>query len=155
MNWQQAINNPFLHDLPFKIELNKFGQVLMSPASNLHGIIQIEISHEIKRRLRRGTVLAECAIKTSDGVKVADVAWASDEFMREYGKETPFKKAPEICVEIISPGNSKKEIEFKTELYLAQGALEVWIITDKRKLSFHCPDGAINESRLTPNIKYP
>jgi len=34
MNWQQVCENPTLKDLPFKIELNTFGQIIMSPASN-------------------------------------------------------------------------------------------------------------------------
>lgn len=37
MEWSEVIYNPFLQDLPFKIELNKFGKLLMSPASNSHG----------------------------------------------------------------------------------------------------------------------
>ncbi len=35
MTWDEALNNSYLKDLPFKIE--------MSPASNRHGIIQSEI----------------------------------------------------------------------------------------------------------------
>ena len=46
----------------------------------------------------------------------------------EYGDVTPYPKAPEICVEVTSPSNSKEEIEHKTELYLAKGALEVWVV---------------------------
>ena len=155
MNWQQAIANPFLKNLPFKVELNKFGQVLMSPVGNIHGIIKGEVSYSVRQRMKKGTAIMECAIKTSDGVKVADVAWASEEFMLVHGKESPFKAAPELCVEIFSPGNSKKEIEYKTELYFAQGALEVWIVTDKRKLTFHGPEGGMKASRLIPGIKYP
>jgi len=37
MDWTSVINNPFLKDLPFKIELDKWGRILMSPASNNHG----------------------------------------------------------------------------------------------------------------------
>ena len=28
MEWQQVINNPLLQNLPFKIELNKWGKIL-------------------------------------------------------------------------------------------------------------------------------
>ena len=48
MDWSQVINNPFLRDLPFKIELNKWGKILMSPASNSHGHIQFEIGAKIR-----------------------------------------------------------------------------------------------------------
>lgn len=34
MEWASVISNPLLQNLPFKIELNKWGKILMSPASN-------------------------------------------------------------------------------------------------------------------------
>ncbi len=81
MDWQQVIDNPFLQDLPFKIELNKWGKILMSPASNNHGIRQYEVAKIIDTGKQSGKIIIECSIKTPDGVKVADVAWASDEFI--------------------------------------------------------------------------
>lgn len=33
MRWSEVIDNPVLQNLPFKIELNRFGNILMSPAS--------------------------------------------------------------------------------------------------------------------------
>ena len=47
MTWDEVINSPYLHNLPFKIEQNKFGQILMSPASNKHGIVQSQMGYEI------------------------------------------------------------------------------------------------------------
>ena len=55
--------------------------------------------------LPQGEVIAECSIQTSEGVKVADIAWASTEFINEFAYKTPYPKAPEICVEIVSPSN--------------------------------------------------
>ena len=55
----------------------------------------------------------------------ADVAWASDEFIARFGYETPYPKAPEICVEITSPSNAPAEIEHKIELHLATGAVRL------------------------------
>jgi len=40
MDWASVINNPFLKDLPFKIELDKWGKILMSPACALHLVPQ-------------------------------------------------------------------------------------------------------------------
>ena len=54
MTWEQVLTNPFLQNLPFKIELNRFGQVLMSPASNRHGMIQSDVGYELRRRKRKG-----------------------------------------------------------------------------------------------------
>lgn len=153
MTWDEIINNPFLKDLPFKIETNKFGQILMSPASNKHGLIQFDVGKKIDQKKKKGTVIVECSISTSDGVKVADVAWASDEFIAEYGEITPYPKAPEICVEVVSPRNTKAEIKHKVELYLAKGALEVWVVNSDKEVAYYTHAGPIKKSKLVPNIK--
>ena len=110
IKWREVIGDSFFQNLPYKVELNKHGQILMSPASNRHGILQNKTAREIEKVKTRGTVIIECSILTSEGVRVADVAWASDEFMAEFGETTPYPKAPEICVEIKSPGNSRSEM---------------------------------------------
>lgn len=76
MEWQEVCNHPNLQNLPFKIELNEKGQVLMSPVKVYHSAFQGRISRLL---LLAGIVLPECAIKTAKGTKVADVAWASEE----------------------------------------------------------------------------
>ena len=146
MEWQQVIENPFLQNLPFKIELNKWGKVLMSPASNNHGRWQFEVGALIKENKQSGVVITECSIQTSEGVKVADVAWLSDAFVEKHGFETPYDTAPEICVEIISPSNSKDEMNEKINLYLAQGAKEVWLCNQKGEVSYYSQHGQINHS---------
>ena len=98
-------------------------------------------------------IINECSIDTSDGVKVADVAWASDDFFTEYGDVTPYPKAPEICVEVTSPSNSKQEVEHKIELYLAKGALEVWVVNQKREVTFYSHTGHLKKSKLIPKFK--
>ena len=126
MQWADVINNPYLQDLPFKFELNKWGRIEMSPAYNLHGIIQIEISEELRRK-RGGRVLAVCSIQTSDGIRVADIAWISNAKFALFGEETPYPEAPEVCVEIMSSSNTWAEMHMKASLYLGAGAREVWI----------------------------
>jgi len=43
MQWQEVVNDPSLQDLPYKIELNEYGKIIMSPASNKHSIIQAHL----------------------------------------------------------------------------------------------------------------
>lgn len=76
MEWSEVVGNPMFRNLPFKIELTKFGKILMSPASNQHGRIQGRLAGMLWSRHPEGEVIAECSIQTSDGVKVADIAWA-------------------------------------------------------------------------------
>lgn len=148
MDWSSAINNPFLKDLPFKIELDKWGKILMSPASNNHGSLQFETGARIRDAKKgRGKVITECSIQTSQGVKVADVAWASDSFIEKFGFETPYKRAPEICVEVVSPSNFQGEIDEKIALYLSKGAHEVWIVSESGKTKYYTYEGEIEFSQ--------
>ena len=43
MTWEEVCDHPLLQDLPFKIELNKWGNIEMSPARNRHAEYQGEI----------------------------------------------------------------------------------------------------------------
>ncbi len=152
VKWRETLENPFLKNLPFKVELNKYGKILMSPASNKHGILQYKTAEKIEDNLPNGVIIIECSILTRDGVKVADVAWASNEFMAEFGEVTPFPKSPEICVEIVSPSNSKTEMEEKTGSYLEKGALEVWIISENKTIKFYNHIGEIESSKFVKNF---
>lgn len=153
VKWHELMKNPFFQDVPYKVELNKFGQILMSPASNRHGILQNKVAREIENQKKSGVIIIECSILTSEGVRVADVAWASDEFFAEFGEATPFPKAPEICVEVKSPANSRAEMEEKVRLYLEKGALEVWIVDEYAKTNFYTHTGKIKKSRLAEKFK--
>jgi Uma2 family endonuclease len=157
MNWASVIANPYLQNLPFKIELNKWGKILMSPASNHHGILQSEAVYYLRRKLRGGRVIVECSIKTDGGVKVADVAWASDEFMRRNGEATPYEEAPEICLEIVSPSNSREEMNETIQLYLAKGAVEVWLCAADGSVTHFAKEGQESKSNFTKeavSLKY-
>ncbi|MCA9413121.1 MAG: Uma2 family endonuclease [Candidatus Omnitrophica bacterium] len=50
--------------------------------------------------------------------------------------------APEIAVEVLSPGNSTSGIAFKIQKYLSCGAEQVWIVDpEKRTIEFYFPEG--------------
>ncbi len=147
MDWTTVINNPLLKNLPFKIELNKWGQILMSPASNKHGNLQFKVGALIEKQKGSGHIIMECSVDTPEGVKVADVAWASDAFIEAFGFQTPYPQAPEICVEIVSPSNSKGEIEEKVNLYLAQGAREVWVCKEDGNIMYFSLAGQMDKSK--------
>lgn len=139
LTWDDVLANPHLQNLPFKIELNRWGRIEMSPASNRHGMVQVDVAAELRQR-SGGRVIVECSIQTSDGVRVADVAWVSDARLARFGDATPFPGAPELCVEIMSPTNSWAEMHMKAALYLEAGAEEVWIQTlDGQRSVIHPP----------------
>ncbi|MBV9656672.1 MAG: Uma2 family endonuclease, partial [Verrucomicrobia bacterium] len=124
--WEEICQDPKFQDLPYKIELNRFGQIIMSPATARHGNFQSNLAHLLKTLMPGGDTFTELGVETSDSVKVADVAWASDERCAIIENQSSASIAPEICVEVKSPSNSRAEIAIKCQLYLDAGALEFW-----------------------------
>jgi len=141
LRWEEVLTDPSLQDLPYKIELNAWGKIEMSPASNRHGRLQVAIGAEFTRQLPNGVAISECSVVTRIGIRVPDVVWASEDFMDAYGEITPYVRAPEICVEIISPSNVQAEIDEKIGAYLAAGAAEVWLVSEEGKIRYFGPSG--------------
>ncbi|MBC7941171.1 MAG: Uma2 family endonuclease [Chitinophagaceae bacterium] len=147
LRWAELCADPLLRDLPGKVELNRYGVIEMSPANNRHALKQAAIAHAFMEQIPAGSALVECSVSTTEGVRVPDVAWASAEFMARHGELTPFPTAPEICVEVRSPSNTNAEMEFKTRLFLAAGAVEVWIVADTGALQVFDATGPQPASR--------
>jgi len=58
--------------------------------------------------------------------------------------------APDIVIEILSPGNNEKELQNKYEVYEESGAKEYWIISpqDESFLKYTLVDGRVQPSKL-------
>ena len=152
MKWSEVIAHTELSNLSFKVELNEWGNIVMSPASNRHGYIQAQLILELNRQKHSGVVFTECSVETSKGVKVADVVWGSSSFFSENGLDTPYQVAPEICIEIRSPSNTRNEMREKKDLYLAKGAEEVWVCDEDGVMVFYNARGEIHHSNQFPEF---
>ena len=152
MNWQEVCEHPSLKDLPFKIELDELGKIIMSPVKIYHSILQGEIEFILRSLLKEGRTLPECAIKTSKGTKVADVAWVSLDLLSKIKGETEASIAPEICVEVISDSNTQKEMAEKRQLYFEAGAIEVWMCNESGAVSFFNAEQQLTRSLLVPEF---
>lgn len=155
MRWEEVLRDPTLQDLPYKIELNAWGKIEMSPASNRHGRLQAAIGAEFARQLPDGIPITECSILTGIGIRVPDVVWASSSFMAKYGEITPYRRAPEICVEVISPANVEAEIEEKQRAYFAAGAEEVWLVAEEGSIRYFGADGERPASAYPVTVSLP
>ncbi|MGQ0544009.1 MAG: Uma2 family endonuclease [Betaproteobacteria bacterium] len=154
MRWNEVLRDPTLQDLPYKIELNAWGKVEMGPASNRHGRLQIALGAELMGQLQ-GMAISECSILTRIGIRVPDVIWASPAFMSAYGEITPFTKAPEICIEIVSPANVQAEIDEKIGAFLAAGAVEVWLVFENGTIRYFGPAGEKPRSDFPVSVTLP
>ncbi len=151
MNWQEICEHPSLQDLPFKIELNEKGQIIMNAVRVIHSLYQGEIEYLLRALLKGGRTLPECAIKTSRGTKVADVAWATADTVRKIRDEAECSIAPEICVEVLSSSNTENEMKEKIDLYFEKGAHEVWIC-ENGVMRFYDSSGKLENSGLVPEF---
>jgi len=136
--WAELLADRELARIEGRIETDRHGHIIMSrPPAPSHGSHQAAIARWLGNLMTEGRVLSECPISTADGVKAADVAWASPERMQELGEEACFPHAPDICVEVLSPSNTEPEIKEKTAPYFDAGAHEVWLCTpEDGKMTF-------------------
>lgn len=154
MDWQDVCEHPDLQDLPFKIELDQRGHIVMSPVKVYHSLFQGEIEYFLRCLLQAGKTLPECAVSTRKGTKVADVAWASDQRIQQIKDEIECSIAPEICVEVLSSGNTDEEIREKRQLYFEHGAVEVWACAENGTMRFYDAQGQLQRSVLVPDFPH-
>ena len=151
--WAELLDDRELAKFENRIETDRHGHIVMSPLPTpSHGSYQSEVGHLLRTFLLHGRVLTECPISTADGVKAADVAWASPDCMREMGNRVCFPRAPEICVEVLSPSNTDTEMQEKLRLYIDAGAKEVWVCSQSGAMSFFLAGTAMKASRLCPRF---
>ncbi len=156
--WSRALRDPRLRDLPYKVETNENGQLVLSPHKPRHSIRQTRIVRLLLERARdaelpAGEPIVEFAMATLQGVKVPDVVWISDERatqMPENAEASPV--APELVIEVLSASNTKREMEEKRQLYFAAGSREVWTCDPEGRMTFYGVNGEIPASALVPSF---
>jgi Uma2 family endonuclease len=137
--------------LPYKIELNKEGQLVLSPVKFLHSLLQKAIMNSIEDALgESGKAVSDVAVATADNTKVPDVVWMSVAFIREHLREDELSAAPEICVEVVSPSNTALEMKRKMALFFERGARECWLCDLNGRMRFFTPEGESTDSILAP-----
>ena len=123
-SYQDLCEDKSLRDLPYRIETDKYGKIIMSPTRMQHGRWQFLIGQKLEALLN-GVAVTEAAIQTSDGTKVADVVWYSESQWQRVKDDYDASIAGEICVEIFSPTNSDQEMQAQKALFFEKGAQEV------------------------------
>jgi Uma2 family endonuclease len=112
----------------------------MSPKQT-HGILQLTVGIYVRAWAKgRGTASTECRVyllppREKPSSLVPDVAYFSNARLETLPKEEREKPpfAPDIAVEILSPGDRKSILETKIALYLGNGGLLVVIVDPKKR----------------------
>ena len=153
--WEKLCADPLLGSLAFRLETDAFGQIIMSPPpSPEHGEKQSLLAILLHQHLKGGTIITECPLSTSAGVKLIDVAWISRERRSRQTTCNALTIAPEICVEVLSPSNARAEIDEKKRLYFKAGAEEVWVCGLDGTIRFflRAQQDELGHSRLAPEF---
>lgn len=152
MNWEQLCDDTSLENIPYRIELSRHGQLIMSPHRSYHSIFQSRIIRWLNQLLPYGEAMPECPIQTEIGTVVADVAWASPEKVKRNFDLPNWIESPEIVVEVLSPSNNSEEIRKKREAVFGKGATEFWVCDQKGSLRFFDPREQLAKSNLCPKF---
>jgi Uma2 family endonuclease len=119
------------------------------PPGYWHGLLQPRLAAELLtfvRANRLGVVLTESGFVLSrepDTVRAPDVAFVRAERLPELDRGQRYLEgAPDLAVEIVSPGDTAVEVADKVDEYLASGARLVWVVYPRaRRAVVWTPDG--------------
>ena len=152
-SWHRVLEDPRLRELPYKVETNEHGQIVLSPHKPQHGLRQGRLVRLLNQSLDSGVTAVEFAVETGKGVKVPDVIWISDERLADMPEKAEASPVmPEVVVEVLSEGNTEAEIVEKRQLYLEEGAEEVWTCDVDGTMQFYDAGGALDHSALVPSF---
>ena len=118
------------------------------PPGGLHGRLAMRLGGRLDEHVNRlglGTVLVEAGYvleRAPDTVRGPDISFLSvSRLAPDAIPEQFIPGAPDLAVEILSPGDSWSEIEERVREYLAGGARLVWLVDPrKRQVTVRYPD---------------
>jgi Uma2 family endonuclease len=150
--WQALAADP---DSPEYFELDQFGELILSPKPTTgHQRIASAIAWLLRSQLG-GEAVTEVSILTDRGVRVPDAVWMPSARWAACKGQSPLEVVPDVCVEVLSPGNTRQEIEMKVGAYLRGGAREVIAVGLKGEIEIFGPQGKRETSALGISLALP
>jgi Uma2 family endonuclease len=125
----------------FRYELVKGELRKMSPAGSEHGAIIVNITLFLAQHVKANNLGvcfgAETGFKLAtdpDTVRAPDVAFVRRERVPQSGIPKKFwPGAPDLAIEVLSPGDTYEEVDDKVEEWLAARTSAVWVVNPKRR----------------------
>ncbi|SRR6266496_569439 len=125
----------------FRYELVRGELRKMSPAGHKHGRIAMKVATSLDNHVTANKLGAVYAAETGflissdpDTVRAPDVAFVSQKRLDEVGNvEDYWPGAPDLVVEVISPGDTYTEVEEKVLEWLEAGARMVVVVNPRKR----------------------
>lgn len=130
--------------------------VYQMPTGRLHGRIEGFIVALLLRYLLKNPIgevySGEVGIYTGhnpDSVRAADVVFISHQYLQQVQTGGYLEVAPDLVVEMMSPGDRWSDVHEKLEEYFAIGIKMVWVFDPKLEQIrvYRSPDGVIRLTR--------
>lgn len=109
--------------------------VLMSPTGGLHGYVTMEIGALLRNHVRAHKLGMVTAAETGfilkenpQTVRAPDAAFISQARVPKPLPSKYFNLAPDLAVEVVSPGDTAKDIRERVDDFLNAGTNAVWLI---------------------------
>lgn len=123
--------------------------VEVMPPGGKHGRVALRIGKYLDNWAEQGPggeVGVESGFRIEqepDTVRGPDVYYVRPERVPDGGAPEGFWGiAPDLAVEVVSPGDTAEEVDLKVGEYLAAGTAEVWVVYPRtRRVVAHTPDG--------------
>ncbi len=120
-------------------ELNEGETISMPPPKSGHTLIAQIINEHLTafaKPVGLGRVLPEAGYLLSSDpptVRAPDVSFLRAERVRRIDPDRYIEGAPDLAVEVVSPGESAQDLAEKVRQYLAAGAHAVWVVYPKTR----------------------
>lgn len=145
----------------FRYELVKGELKQMPPSGFEHGVTVVDIARPLSNFVEEHNLGVVTGAETGfrlesspDTVRGADVAFVSTEQLPEGRVRGYFPGAPDLAVEVVSPGDTVQEVDEKTTEWLEGGARLVWIVRPSRRtVEVHRADGTTSLLNVNNNLE--
>ena len=122
----------------------------MAAAGFRHGAVIMNVAGPLSQHVKAHRLGVVCGAETGfvlardpDTVLAPDVAFVRQERIAASGLPATFwEGAPDLAVEVTSPGDTRPEVADKAASWLAAGTRLVWVVDPRRAVvTIHEPDG--------------
>ena len=145
----------------FRYELVQGELKQMSPSGYEHGAVVVNLTSPLDRHVKAHGIGVVSGAETGfliardpDTVRAPDIALVRRERIPASGlPRSYFPGAPDLAVEVVSPGDTVYEVDEKIMEWLAAGSLAVWIVNPRRRtVAIHRVDGTVTTLRESDEL---
>lgn len=141
---------------PDHFELTEYGELVLSPnPTNRHQRLCTQIAFQLQAQLGGEAVVEAAVLTTTAGVRVPDVVWMPEAKWEVLTTKQDLLQAPDLVVEVLSPGNRQPEMNHKIQGYLGSGVKEVIVVGLTGTIEYIRQDGVHATSVFNLKLSLP